>query len=266
MKEVAITRAEKKLSGAAAWNRLASPYTNFMKKLVIHIILRGMVRKWLASLDPDAKVLCLGCGGGIETSEFWEEHQYLPNMTVVDIAKNMLVEHEDLNPNGRIERVCSDSLEYLKSQPDGAFDAVYSLNGALLSNEKYMGEYFHEVYRVLAPGGRLWLSMVREYTPIQLLKAVADVDYGIIWPYPVAAIKALLYVHGHKDELEDAMTFKDYIAGVEIGCEVFLSHNEWQKEICKPGFRITHDDETLAGPRYSKRGKPFSSVFEAMKD
>ncbi len=237
-----ISVEEKKLSGAAAWNRLASSYTNFMKKLIIHILLRENVRRWLALLSPDAKVLCLGCGGGIETNEFWEEHKRLPDMTVVDIADKMLTEHRSLNPNGRIKRICSDSLD-----------------------DEYMREYFQEVYRVLVPGGRLWLSMVKEYSPIQLLKAVADVDYGIVWPYPLAAVKALLYVHSHRKELEDAMTFKEYIAGVEVGCEVFLPHEEWKEEIRRPGFEITRDEETLAGPNYSRRGKPFASVFEAVK-
>lgn len=266
MKDKSIMKARKKLSGAPAWNYLASSYTRAMKDLIIHIILRNLVKGWLETLDSDARVLCLGCGGGIESEEFWQEHKRLPKMVVVDIAENMLTEHASLNPNGRFERVHSDSLEYLKAQPDGSFDAVYSLNGALLSNSQYMKEYFQEVYRVLVPGGHMWLSMVKRYGHTQAMKAVADVDYGVIWPYPLATVSAALYILWHRKRLEDVIEFLKYVSKVVIGTEMFLPHSEWKKEICRPGFKITKDQETFAGPKYSKRGKPFASVFEAVKD
>lgn len=253
---------KQKLSGPDAWNYLATPYTNFVKNLIIHIILREMVMVWMLDFDENSRVLCTGCGAGIEQAEFREKYGWLPQMVCVDIAENMLNEHKNLNTEGGFERICSDSLEAMKQMPSESFDGVYSLNGALLSNEAYMREYFAEVDRILKPGARAWFSFVWKYGAAQLLRAITD-EKCLVWPYPVATIRAARKVFGNKEENKAAITFVDFVKNVRIGEEVFLSPAKWMRELEAAGLKILRTQDTKAGPHYntSRGGRAFTTAF-----
>lgn len=116
--------------------------------------LRDIVIK-KSEVKKNDRVLDLGCG----TGNYLEKLQYLTEkqLTGVDISGSMLtVAKKKLKNSVESKHVAlyqNDILQFLKSQPTGAFDCVISVNVIYALNNR--DELWKELLRVISKSGRL---------------------------------------------------------------------------------------------------------------
>lgn len=238
------------------WNKLHPWYIRAMWYTVAHIVARGRAREWLKKAVGG--VLCLGSGAGIETHELEREGVQL-KITAVDISDEGLEAHKDLNPNPANEHVCMDSLKFLKSQPDGSWSDIYALNSTIFESMEELREYFRELHRVLAPGGRFWISVVHFYGPMQILKIQANVGKGFF-----NSLRAIWHFFANWRNYKDLREFVwNALQNSNLDEKIYLSQEEWEKEIRAAGLEI---EVSLPIGGYAEyQGKPIGAEISGIK-
>ena len=134
---------------------------------------RDVADRLLAAMVPEsaAQILDLGSGTGYCAEQLRKRYPQ-PTITNLDVAKPMLAYARDLASADNQHWVCSDA-QCLPFR-DNSFDlAVSSLT---LQWCPQPAQYFAELYRVLKPGGRAWVSTLAVNTLKELRESWAMVD------------------------------------------------------------------------------------------
>jgi len=144
-------------------------------------IVLDQISKSAAAVTPHARnVLDIGCGAGNYTLKLLEE---LPNLncTLNDLSEPMLkraVARVSANTSGTVRSIQSDIREV--EFKDGEFDII--LAAAVLHHLRDESDWesaFKLFYRILKPGGSIWISdlVTHEHPEIHKIQAQRYADY-----------------------------------------------------------------------------------------
>jgi ubiquinone/menaquinone biosynthesis C-methylase UbiE len=115
-----------------------------------------VVQKLLSKELPNkqARVLDLGSGHGLSLSLIdWE------NYVGLDISENMVAEAKKRFPSAEFRVLDMEEIDY----PDSSFDYVISLFGSL-SHSPDPQKTIDHIYRILKPGGRIFIMVYSQYS------------------------------------------------------------------------------------------------------
>lgn len=114
----------------------------------------------LAKVSPDTRILDVACGSGVVTHLFAGHIGKAGQIVGYDINPDMIAIAQAKQPGAAIEWRLGNALE-LPFQ-DGSFDIVTCQHGLMFFEDRVKG--LQEMYRVLAPGGKL---LVLAWGPIE---------------------------------------------------------------------------------------------------
>ena len=116
-----------------------------------HTILLSSEKNEFAERCGGNEVIDAGCGPGIYTSFLLKKGF---NVTSIDLSKGMLKEAKKRVPKGKFYRMSVTKLGF----PAGRFDGVFCSAVLLHLNDREAKSAIKEFYRVLRPGGLLFIS------------------------------------------------------------------------------------------------------------
>ena len=138
----------KQKDGSDFWDRRSREFD----KQVLNVYknaYKKTVKRSLAFLDRENRVLEIGCGTGIVTTQLAD---YVKEITALDISEEMLQKAEEKAKNlgkDNIQFHCSNLLDM--DFPKEAFDVVTAYNVLLYMENQ--DEVLERIYKLLKPGG-----------------------------------------------------------------------------------------------------------------
>lgn len=114
----------------------------------------------LAKANPGTRILDVACGSGVVTHLFAEHTGKTGQIVGYDISPDMIAIAQAKQPGAAIEWRLGNALEL--PFKDGSFDIVTCQHGLMFFEDRVKG--LQEMYRVLAPGGKL---LVLVWGPIE---------------------------------------------------------------------------------------------------
>jgi len=140
----------------------------------------------LAEPKPDDRILDVGCGTGVLTRQLSQIASDPGNLAGVDLSESMLGVAREHCPGVEFHQCSATSLPFA----DGSFNVVVSSFMLMFTPEPE--QVLREMYRLVAPGGRLVISIWQglETNPVYL--ALVDIAREVLgdesaeslaWPY-----------------------------------------------------------------------------------
>ncbi|MCI0465641.1 MAG: class I SAM-dependent methyltransferase [Beijerinckiaceae bacterium] len=148
---------------------------------------QGHVQVLRAMLPPgkSAPILDLGCGDGLLLAV--AQALGYTNLAGVDLSDTLI---RSAAKRSRAKLYNEDGLEFLRSQPDGAFEAIIAFDIFEHLTRPYLFEISREIARVLKPGGRLILRVPNGCSPLYGRLLWSDLTHER--PFTAGAIQQLL--------------------------------------------------------------------------
>ncbi|HVO32430.1 MAG TPA: class I SAM-dependent methyltransferase [Elusimicrobiota bacterium] len=117
----------------------------------------------LKGLPPDkkARILDFGCGDGLL---LWVAQKLgYTELAGVDLSEGMLMRARRRGLSAKFENM--DGLDYLRSKPDGAYDAIAAFDVFEHLTRPELLTTCREMFRTLSPGGRLLIKVPNGLSP-----------------------------------------------------------------------------------------------------
>lgn len=152
--------------------------------------LQRVLRYGLLFVEPRqaAHTLLLGLGGGSVVATLREELHYEGHVTAIEldpVVINLAATEFDIRPDARLDIVCADAFDWVRTAPDAWFGLIIvdlfvdlSLPAGLQT-----AAFWEQVQRILGPGGYVLFNTLSEvplYVGNQELPAyLADVGFTV---------------------------------------------------------------------------------------
>jgi len=153
------------------YNSIANQYDEDIKKDLDNTKLEFELIELTNISNPKGwKVLDVGCGSGIQIEFLAKKFPEIESLTGVDSSKSLI----DLALSSKKDARCNYIVSDMHNLPfeDQSFDFVYSRYTVHYSND--MCKVMNELYRILKPGGMVYLQVVH---PIYELFKKKSKDY-----------------------------------------------------------------------------------------
>ena len=162
----------------------ASGYETYFVPAIFHQWPQRIIT--LAEPKPDDRILDVGCGTGVLTRQLRAMASEPANLTGVDLSESMLGVAREHCPGVEFHQCSASELPFA----DASFDLVVSSFMLMFVPEPEQA--LQEMYRLVAPGGRLVISVWQGLQTNPVYQALVDIAREVLgeesaeslaWPY-----------------------------------------------------------------------------------